>query len=57
MIELKKDEKLRNRLSENALESIKSYTPDKYYERYCELIGKQYIVIENETCQPNEFER
>lgn len=40
MIELKKDEKLRNRLSENALESIKSYTPDKYYERYCELIGK-----------------
>lgn len=36
--ELKNNETLRRKLSENAKKSIKEYTPDKYYERYIELL-------------------
>ena len=30
--------KYEKKLSENAKKSIKEYTPDKYYERYIELL-------------------
>lgn len=38
MIELKDNNKLRVQLSKSAFESIKEYTPDKYYDRYVQLM-------------------
>lgn len=38
MIELKNDKEKRAYLSANALESIKNYTPEKYYDRFMRLM-------------------